>query len=495
VRVSSFRQRKAGRPRPAYPPVPIIAAIDVPNHMPERRSSRVAHACRCPAPVHIEPHVVINSIPAQAGGDKYSAIGRAQLESLGRRFGLSDALVARMTTIAQVLPFRVNEYVLSQLIDWDNIPADPIFQLVFPQPGMIEEADEAIIRDLTTQGRVGERDRFIRLLRKRLNPHPGGQLTLNIPAVDMHPLRGVQHKYAQTVLYFPSNGQTCHAYCTYCFRWAQFVGDRDLRFAASDSEELADYLVNHPEVSDVLITGGDPMIMKTRTLRRHIEPLLGVESLRTVRIGTKALAYWPQRFVDDDDSDDLLRLLDEIADTGRLVAVMAHFSHPREIQTDLTLNAIQRLRAAGAQVYCQAPLVAHVNDSAEVLAELWRAELAAGCVPYYLFVERDTGPSEYFKVPLWRTSELFNRAYRTLPGLARTVRGPSMSTTPGKIVIDDAGRPGDEKVFQLRFVQARNASLVRRPFTARYAESASWANELQLGDDVPADIREAFGTV
>ena len=95
-----------------------------------------------------------------------------------------------------------------------------------------------------------------------------------MPRLDGEPVAGVQHKYRETVLFFPSAGQTCHAYCTYCFRWAQFVGLEDPKFANSEAEVLVRYLRKHPEVTSVLFTGGDPMVMRTKVLRRYVEPLL-----------------------------------------------------------------------------------------------------------------------------------------------------------------------------------------------------------------------------
>jgi L-lysine 2,3-aminomutase len=96
-----------------------------------------------------------------------------------------------------------------------------------------------------------------------MNPHPAGQMTHNVPRVNDAPLKGLQHKYKETVLFFPSAGQTCHAYCTFCFRWPQFVGMEDMKFDAAESHELVNYLRLHTEVTDVLITGGDPLIMNT----------------------------------------------------------------------------------------------------------------------------------------------------------------------------------------------------------------------------------------
>ena len=143
-------------------------------------------------------------------------------------------------------------------------------------------------------------------IRMRLNPHPAGQLLLNGPRLDGRPLPGLQHKYPETVLFFPKQGQTCHAYCTYCFRWAQFVDEPDLKMATDHIGTLVAYLRQHREVTSVLITGGDPMIMSAGVLRRYIEPLLdpSLDHVESIRIGTKSLAYWPQRYVTDPDADD-----------------------------------------------------------------------------------------------------------------------------------------------------------------------------------------------
>jgi hypothetical protein len=163
--------------------------------------------------------------------DRFRAYGPHQIDSIARRFGLPDVLEAILFH-SEVLPFRVNEYLLSQLIDWGNPESDPIFHLVFPQRGMLSGADEKLL-----ESAFGTADRqhisaAVGDIRTRLNPHPGNQRKLNVPRGDDGPIPGLQHKYKETMLYFPSHGQTCHSYCTYCFRWAQFVGDHDLRFAA-----------------------------------------------------------------------------------------------------------------------------------------------------------------------------------------------------------------------------------------------------------------------
>jgi L-lysine 2,3-aminomutase len=241
------------------------------------------------------------------------------------------------------------------------------------------------------------------------------------------------------------------------------------------------YLRRHPEVSDVLVTGGDPLVMRASVLRRYLAPLLAAElpGLSSIRIGTKALAYWPQRFFRDDDADELLRLFEEVTARGIQLALMAHASHPRELEAAASTTAIQRVRATGAVVRCQAPLIRRVNDDPGVWAELWRRQVRLGVVPYYMFVERDTGPKEYFKVPLARALGIFADAYRQVSGLCRTVRGPSMSATPGKVVVDGVLEVGGERCFVLRVLQGRDPAWVGRVFLAEYDERAAWLDELR----------------
>lgn len=431
--------------------------------------------------------------PAAVETERFRAYGARHVDELSQRFAIPGHVARSVKSLAAVLPFRVNEYVLTHLIDWDDIPDDPVFQMVFPQTGMLRAEDERRLAALVDDpGARKELRLAVEQIRGGLNPHPSGQRQLNVPTLDGDSVPGLQHKYRETVLYFPGQGQTCHAYCTYCFRWAQFVGDADLRFAAPEPTGLVDYLGRHPEVDDVLVTGGDPMIMSTDRLRSHLAPILGVPGVRTIRIGTKSVAYWPQRFVTDADADDVLRLFEEVVASGRNLAVMMHFTHPRELESDLARRAIARIRSTGALVYCQAPLVAHVNDDPGTWSALWRAELAAGAVPYYMFVERDTGPYEYFKVPLARAHDIFRSAYLTLPGLARTVRGPVMSATPGKVVVDGVTETAQGRFFQLRMLQARDPRLVGRPFQAHYCESAAWLDELRPAHDTPADIVNAL---
>lgn len=411
----------------------------------------------------------------------YRALQDRHLDELLRdRAKLAPAERRQVQAVATVFPFRTNQYVIDELIDWSAVPDDPIYQLTFPQPGMLSPGDLAEMEKLV--GAEAPPDLLkatVTEIRSRLNPHPGGQADQNTPILLGDRLEGFQHKYAETLLVFPRQGQTCHAYCTYCFRWPQFVKDPVLKMATDDIEAMVEYLRSHPEISSVLITGGDALIMRTAVLRRYVEPLLSIPSVESVRLGTKALSYWPYRMLTDPDADDLLALFRQVIASGRQLAVMAHYSHPRELATQAARQAVERVRETGAVIRAQAPLIRRVNDDAAVWAELWRDLTRLSVIPYYMFVERDTGPQHYFAVPLARAYEIFRDAYSQVSGLARTVRGPVMSATPGKVSVDGVAEVAGERAFVLRMLQARDPHLVGRPFFARYDEDARWLTDLE----------------
>lgn len=427
---------------------------------------------------------------AQFPPQRFKVYTARQMDRIPQLAGLPEALRFEMQVVASVLPFRVNDYVINELIDWDRVPEDPIFQLLFPQREMLEpEAFARVAHALRENLPRAELDAIIADIRASLNPHPAGQLEDNIPTVNGERINGLQHKYRETVLFFPSSGQVCHSYCTFCFRWAQFVGDKDLQIATKESGELQAYLREHREVTDVLVTGGDPMVMKTRNLRALIEPLLGEEfaHIRTLRIGTKSLTFWPQRFVTDEDADDLLSLFREIQAAGKHLALMAHYNHWRELEPAIAREAIRRVRETGAQIRAQGPLLANINDDANVWARLWQTQVELGIIPYYMFVERDTGARRYFEVPLVKAWEIYRDAMQRVSGIARTARGPSMSAHPGKVEIQGVTEVHGEKVLALRMIQGRDPDWVQRPFFARYNPEATWLNHLE-----PAFGEQAF---
>ena len=396
---------------------------------------------------------------------------------------MSEDRQFEMEVVGNVLPFKANNYVIEQLIDWDRVPKDPMFVLTFPQRGMLVPAHYDRMASALKRGAGREEISSVaNEIRMQLNPHPAGQMELNVPQLrDGTRLYGMQHKYKETCLFFPSQSQTCHAYCSFCFRWPQFVGMDEMKFAMREGEQLVQYVQEHPEISDILFTGGDPMIMKARMFAAYVDALLDADlpNLNTIRIGTKALSYWPYKFLTDPDATEMLDIFRRITQKGLHVAVMAHFNHINELHTPAVKEAIRVVRLTGAQIRTQSPLLTHINDDGDMWARMWRLQVRMGCIPYYMFAVRDTGAQHYFGVPLVRAHRIFRDAYKKVSGLGRTVRGPSMSATPGKVLVEGTPTINGEKVIQLRFLQGRNPDWVQKPFFAKYDENAIWLDDLK----------------
>lgn len=413
---------------------------------------------------------------------KYKSYNLSNYKTIPQVAKLDKELLEDIENVGSVLPFKVNNYVADYLIDWSKVPNDPIFILTFPQKGMLIPEHYKMISEIRKQ--TSDKIKIKQVadsIRLKLNPHPAGQIQLNVPTYDGEKLWGLQHKYRQTVLFFPSQGQTCHAYCTFCFRWPQFVGIDELKFASNEATKLFNYLKQHQEVTDVLFTGGDPLIMKTKILETYIRPLLSPElsHIKNIRIGTKALGYWPFRFTSDDDSDDLLKLFEEIKKSGKHLAFMAHFNHPVELENDYVKEAIQRILNTGAVIRTQAPVLRHINDNPDDWAKMLKKQVELGCIPYYMFIARNTGAQHYFSIPIIEAWNIFRKCYQQISGICRTVRGPSMSCLPGKVQLLGVSEIKGEKVMVFRMIQGRNPDWVARPFFAEYNPQATWYSDLK----------------
>jgi len=428
---------------------------------------------------------------------RFKAISLQALDTWAERFPRLQENLQDIQRSGLVFPFKASPYLVEELIDWDmegDIKDDPFYRLVFPTMAMLTEEHRDQLNAACDEGDPFKIKESVDEIREALNPHPAGQKTLNAPKKDE--LTGVQHKYSETVLFFAAAAQTCHAYCTYCFRWAQFIGDTDLRFAQKDAGSLFDYLAEHEEVSDILFTGGDPMFMKTRLIKQYFEPFKDptfLPHIQNLRIGTRALTFWPQRFTTDDDADELHTLLREVKEVGgRHIAIMSHLGHVRELQTDKVRDAIKRLRQdAGVIIRSQSPVMRGINDDAQVWADKWREEVRLGIVPYYMFMARDTGAQAFFDVPLVRAHRLYSDAIRNTSGLCRTARGPSMSCTPGKVEVTGVQEIMGQEAFVLRFLQCRDESWVGKVFFAKFDPKAVWFDDLEPLDGMQLPWEDA----
>lgn len=327
--------------------------------------------------------------------------------------------------------FRANDYYLG-LIDWQD-PDDPIRQLIIPREEELRE--------------WGELD--------------ASNEAANIVA------RGVQHKYRDTALILVNN--VCGAYCRYCFRKRLFMDDNDE--ATHDLTQAFAYVRRHPEITNVLLTGGDPLIMGTRKLRRILEELATIPHVRIIRIGTKMPAFNPFRVLDDEELQRTFRELSYA--NNKVIYIMAHFDHPREL-TPEAQEGVLCLLENNCRVVNQCPLVRGVNDEAGVLAELFETMTLIGAPQYYLFQGRPTAGNEPYELPIVRGWELFDAARRRTSGLSRRVRF-AMSHATGKIEIVGL----DERHIYMRYHRAKDPADESRMLVMRRDDNAYWLDQLE----------------
>ncbi|KHF38447.1 KamA family radical SAM protein [Halalkalibacter okhensis] len=297
---------------------------------------------------------------------------------------------AKLKKITEKYVFRVNDYYLN-LIDWNN-PNDPIRKLVIPNEGELEEYGRWDASDEDTN--------------------------YSVP--------GCQHKYATTALLIVS--EVCGAYCRYCFRKRLFRND--VKEAMSDVEPGLTYIEEHPEINNVLLTGGDPLILATKKLRMIIERLRAIDHVKIIRLGSKMPVFNPMRIYED---EELLKLIREYSTPEKRIYVMAHINHPVEI-TEEAKRGFQALHDAGAIVVNQTPVLKGINDDPEVLAELLDKLSWAGVTPYYFFVNRPVAGNNDFVLTLKELYDIVEKAKAKTSGLGKRVR-LSMSHTSGKIEI------------------------------------------------------------
>ncbi len=278
-------------------------------------------------------------------------------------------------------------------------------------------------------------------------------------------LPGFQHKYPQTGLLLATD--RCASYCRYCFR-KRIVG-KSSDEVAPEYEKIGAYIRSRPEMNNVLLSGGDPMILRTEKLHRILDHLLACPNLTSIRFGTKTIAFYPPRF----DDPELPGLFQRILDAGKTPVIVAHFDHFGEMSEHAVEN-IRKLRAVGVQFLNQTVLLGRVNDDPEIIAETFRRCHAIGCRPYYLFQGRPVKGASHFQVPLRRGIEIFHGVNQRLSGIQKTFKY-IMSHYTGKIEILDRG---DDNRIYLRYHQCPQLEKIGRVFSRPYREGACWLDDL-----------------
>lgn len=426
---------------------------------------------------------------------RYRALGFEDLEKLGKLDAMAETWIEQARLVSFVFPTRFSPFLVDNLIDWQAGESDPLFRSFVPQPSMLKTEHLCEMQAAYEAGDASRLYKTASKIRQELNPNVSNQES-NIPVLKSGArVPGLQHKYDETVLLFPKHGQTCHAYCQFCFRFPQFTGPHDGThyFSTNRFDLVSQYLSENPEVTDLLVTGGDPLIMNARELRRALSGSIDrCQNIKTVRLGTRFLTFWPFRLTRDPDSSSLLSYFEEIVDRGLHLSIMAHIAHPNELSHPATVEAIGILRSLGATIRSQSPILRGVNDAADVWADLWKRQVELGIIPYYMFVARDTGPHDFYSVPLREAYEVYRKAIGRVSGLARTVRGPTMSTEAGKVQTLGPFDLSDPDLFLFKFLQARNSDWVERPFLGKINDETNWIDGVRSPDGQCLSFAELF---
>ena len=341
---------------------------------------------------------------------------------------LSEKEREEMQKVNDKFVFRTNDYYQS-LINWED-PNDPIKRIIMPD---VEELNEWGQLDASNEEKYTK-------------------------------VHGLEHKYTSTALLLVN--EVCAAYCRFCFRKRLFMNENDE--VTKDISEGLEYIRNNKEINNVLLTGGDPLILSTSKLEPIIQQLRAIDHVKIIRIGTKVPAFNPFRILSD---PSLLEMFRKYSTNEKKIYVMAHFNHPREL-TEKAVEGLNALMNSGVSLVNQTPLVKGVNDDPDVLTELFSKLSFIGVPPYYVFLCRPTLGNETYSVPIEEGYEIFEKARIRCSGLAKRAR-LVMSHESGKIEV--VGMTQD----QIFFKYARAASHENNArFLAFYRDpKAAWFDD------------------
>lgn len=321
-------------------------------------------------------------------------------------------------------PLNVNRYYLS-LID-KNDPDDPLRKIIVPSG--------AELSDIGQDDQSGERKNTIEI--------------------------GIQHKYRQTLVILATN--YCSQYCRFCFR-KRMIGVRNSEIL-KNVDKAVSYIKRHPEINNILITGGDPLAMANKILFKIIGKLVKIESLDFIRIGSRVPIVFPMRIYGDPEFCEMLK---SFSDKKRIY-ISCHFEHFREV-TPEAIKAARSLYDSNVTLLNQTVLLKGVNDNPKILAKLMNRLVGIGVSPYYIFQCRPVRGATHFQVPILRGVEIIEKAKKLMSGYSKRFRY-AMSHYSGKIEI--IGRE-DNQVF-LKFHQARDHKNSGKFFSKIIHKNTTW---------------------
>lgn len=337
--------------------------------------------------------------------------------------------------IHTIHPLNIPRYYLS-LVDPDD-PHDPIRKLCVPDS-----------QELVVAGSMGE-----------TTADPYGD--------DKHDKgNGVLHKYGYTALVVTS--EYCAMYCRHCFR-KRMVGLPNEQ-TVKNFENAAEYIAEHPEITNVVMSGGDPLMLPTSVLKKMLDALRDIPHLNHVRIGSRVPVSYPIRLFDDE----LIELLRDF-NQQKTLFLPTHFNHVREI-TDIAAEGVKRVRNAGITVNNQAVLLNGVNADVESLVNLMNGLLRIGVNPYYLYQCMPVARvRHHFQVSLKEGVDLVDTARRYFDGYAKRFKY-IIGHDIGKLEI--CGRIGNKIVLKQLHARQGHEDEVSRLLVRELTENGGWLDDL-----------------
>ena len=348
------------------------------------------------------------------------------IRTIKERIPFSDEEVKAIQNIEERYPISVPGYYLSLIQEASH--TDPVRRMCIPDPLEFSEGG--------TPDTSGEADNTV--------------------------VQGMQHKYARTALILSTN--VCAMYCRHCFR-KRMVG-LSSEETAKHIPEMAEYVRNHPEIDNVLISGGDAFMNSDAVIRQYLEAFTAIPNIKLIRFGTRTPVTFPYRITEDD--GELEALLKEFSEK-KAIMIVTHYNHPLEL-TDESRKAIRILQRAGCIVRNQTVLLHGVNDDPATLSDLMSSLVSINIEPYYVFQCRPVeGVKNQFQVPLSRGAAIVREAKGTMNGPAKAFRY-AMSHPTGKIEI--LGEINGRMLFS--YHQAKYEKDNGRIFTRPLSESEAW---------------------
>ena len=244
------------------------------------------------------------------------------------------------------------------------------------------------------------------------------------------PVKNLIHNYKDRVAFCVTS--ECAIYCRYCLR-KRMVGDAEFMMRKAELKQALDYIAHHPEIRDVLLTGGDPLILSDRHLEWLLQHLRAIPHVEIIRIGTRLPVTLPYRI-----TPDLTSMLEQY----HPIWINTHFNHPRELTPDAA-EAIDRLLRAGIPVGNQTVLLRGINDSLDVMKALCEGLVQMRVRPYYLYQAQVIGGTAHLRTSIEKGMELMELLQGRTTGFA--IPKYVLDTPFGKVPLNQSyvkGRAG-----------------------------------------------------